>query len=138
LKAVPGAVKWVYNRGVMPPKDLDELTIESETTPEGFRVIRLKGWITAKNTPSLQTAIEQARGFNTILDLSGVPYMDSSGLGALLQGYVGCQKYGGQFVLAALVPRVLDLLQLTKVESLFRIYKTPQDAVTALAKGASA
>src|SRR5258706_14511046 len=113
----------------MPPKDLDELTIESETTPEGFRVIRLKGWITAKNPPALQGAIEQARGLNTILDLGGVPYMDSSGLGALLQGFVGCQKYGGQFVLAGLVPRVLDLLQLTKVESLFRIYKTPQDAV---------
>jgi anti-sigma B factor antagonist len=122
----------------MPPHDLDQLSIQTSSTSEGFRVIHLKGWITAKNTPALHDAIHQARGLNTVLDLSEVPYMDSSGLSALLGGFTGCQKYGGQFVLAGVVPRVSELLQLTKVETLFRIYRTAEDAVQALAKGASA
>ena len=118
----------------MPSHDLDQLAIERITTPEGFTVIRLAGFVTAKNTPALQAAIQQARGSKTILDMAGVPYMDSSGLGALLAGYTGCQVHGGQFVLASVVPRVRDLLQLTKVEPLFRIYNTPDDATQTLTK----
>jgi anti-sigma B factor antagonist len=117
--------------------DLDEFSIEQHSTPAGFRVIRLKGWITAKNTPQLQDVIQQARGLNVVLDMEQVPYMDSSGLGALLNGYIGGQKYGGQLVLASVVPRVLELLQLTKVDALFRVYNTPEEALLAFAKTAT-
>lgn len=121
----------------MPLHDLDQLSIDQSSTPEGYRVIRLKGWVTAKNTPALLDIIHQSRGLNTVLDLAEVPYMDSSGLGALLNGYLGCQKYGGQFVLASAVPRVRELLQLTKVDGLFRMYLTPEDAVIEFTKTAT-
>jgi anti-sigma B factor antagonist len=120
----------------MQPNDIHQLAIETETTPEGWRVIRPKGWITTKNTPEFEAAIGDARGVNTIIDLTDVPYMDSSGLGSLLKGYVAYQKYGGRFVLAGVAPRICDLLKLTKVDALFPMYSTPSDAASALAKSA--
>ena len=98
----------------------------------------MKGFVTAKNTPALQDAIQQVRGKDTILDLTEVPYMDSSGLGALLNGYVGSQKHGGQFALAGVAPRVRELLQITKIEPLFRIYRTVEEAARALVKNPKA
>jgi anti-sigma B factor antagonist len=118
----------------MTTADIHQLSIESVSTSEGFRVIRLSGWVTAKNNLQVEEAIDQARGMNAVLDMTAVPYVDSAGLGSLLRGYVACQKYGGQFVLAGPVPRVRDLLQLTKVASLFPTFSTVDEAVSSLAK----
>ena len=122
----------------MPRHDLDHLEIQLVSTLEGCQVLCLKGFVTAKNTPALQDAIQQVRGQDTILDLTEVPYMDSSGLGALLNGYVGSQKHGGQFALAGVAPRVRELLQITKIEPLFRIYRTVEEAARALVKNPKA
>ncbi|MGI9101698.1 MAG: STAS domain-containing protein [Terriglobales bacterium] len=116
----------------------DQLEIEQVSTPEGFQIIRINGWITLKNVAALEEAIGKTRGSHTIIDLTGVHYVDSAGLGTLLRGYVGSQKYGGQFVLAGVGQKVRDLLQLTKIESLFRIYATPEEAAAAVAKSAAA
>ena len=85
----------------MPPHDLDQLSIQSSSTPEGFRLITLKGWITAKNTPALEDAIHQARGLNTVLDLSEVPYMDSSGLRLLIELHDRAQAEAWELTLLA-------------------------------------
>lgn len=116
----------------------DELLVEQRSTPQGYLVIRVTGWMTIKNKATFENAIDKAQGTDTILDMAGVQYMDSAGLGSLLKGYVTAQKYGGRVVLAGLLPRVRDLLQLTKIEPLFQIYPTADDAIAALAKSPSA
>jgi len=116
----------------------DQLTIDRESTSEGFVVLHIKGWITLKNSDGLRSAIEEARGATVIVDLKDVPYMDSAGLGVLLKGFTGSQTYGGRFVLAGMVPRVRDLLQLTKVLPLFQVFDSSQAAIEAYRHGASA
>jgi anti-sigma B factor antagonist len=116
----------------------DELAIQQETTAQGQHVIRVRGFITLRNVQQLQQAIQQLRGEITIVEMSAVPYMDSAGLGALMNGYIACQKYGGQFALAAVPQRVRDLLQITKVESLFKIFGTLDEAAASLASTGSA
>lgn len=63
-----------------------------------------------------------------ILDLSGVPYMDSLGLGMIVTHYVRSTNKGVRTVAAALTPRVLELFQLTKVDSIIPIAATVADA----------
>lgn len=53
-----------------------------------------------------------------ILDLSGVPYMDSLGLGMIVTHYVRSTNKGVRTVAAALTPRVLELFQLTRVDGI--------------------
>lgn len=112
----------------------DELAIQQESTPQGYVLLRVNGWLTIKNKPTFESAIDQIHGSDTILDMSGLQYMDSAGLGALLKAYVAAQKYGGRVVLAGLISRVRDLLQLTKIEPLFQIYPGVDEAVAALDK----
>ena len=52
-----------------------------------------------------------------ILDLTDVPYIDSSGLGEIVRHYVRCKRRGIEFFAAGAGPRVLELFKMTKVDS---------------------
>lgn len=64
-----------------------------------------------------------------IFNLTGVPYMDSCGLGLIVGHFVRCQNRGVQFVTAGVNPRVLELFKTTKVDHLFPIAATLDEAV---------
>ena len=63
-----------------------------------------------------------------ILDLTEVPYMDSTGLGMIVRHYVRCQSKGVRLIAAGVSPRVLELLKLTKVEAVFSVTATVEEA----------
>jgi anti-anti-sigma factor len=65
-----------------------------------------------------------------VVDLSGVEYMDSSGVGALVEGQQILRGYGGAFRLAGLQDAVRQVFKFAKLEKVFEIY---QDAEGALA-----
>lgn len=64
-----------------------------------------------------------------IIDLSQVPYMDSSGIATMVEGLQQSMKLGMHFRLAALSPTVMEVFKLARLESVFRIYPTIADAV---------
>jgi anti-sigma B factor antagonist len=64
-----------------------------------------------------------------ILDLSGVEFMDSAGLGALMILYGNMKVRGGQLRLVAPTARVLDVLKLTHTDSILRIDKDLEAAL---------
>jgi anti-sigma B factor antagonist len=57
-----------------------------------------------------------------ILDFSGVPYIDSAGIGALVGAYVTHQKDGRSLALVAVNERVRNTMDVTKVKSFFRFF----------------
>jgi anti-anti-sigma factor len=63
-----------------------------------------------------------------IFDLTQVPYLDSAGLGMMVSHYVRCQRQGIRLITAGVSPRVLQLLQLTKVGNLFPMTATLEEA----------
>ncbi|HYC04501.1 MAG TPA: STAS domain-containing protein [Azospirillaceae bacterium] len=66
-----------------------------------------------------------------VLDLTAVSFVDSSGLGAIVSAL---KQLGsrGDLVLAGLQPPVRKLLQLTRLDRVFKTYDTAEDAVAAL------
>ncbi len=96
-------------------------------------ILCLRGPLTFENLPPFQNAIRREERFQTmILDLTEVPYLDSSGLGSLVSAYVSRQKAGQRVALSGVNARVLRLFEITKVESLFLMFPTFDDAITAL------
>lgn len=69
-----------------------------------------------------------------VLDLSWVRFIDSSGLGALLSGYKNAGLRQASFVLTGLQPRVQSMFELTRLQRVFEIYPTVEDAVAAIAE----
>jgi len=64
-----------------------------------------------------------------VLDLGGVAYVDSAGLGQLVQVYATTSHLGGSLKLLNLTKRLRDLLVLTKLLTVFDAYDSESEAV---------
>ena len=66
-----------------------------------------------------------------LLNLAGVEYMDSDGMGELVRCYTVVRHKGGEMKLAQVSKRVADLLEITRLNTLFEIYSEEQVALRA-------
>jgi anti-sigma B factor antagonist len=93
-----------------------------------YRLLRLNGPVTISNFFQFQSLVRGNTSRRLILDLSGVPYIDSAGIGALVGAYVSHQKDGRSLALVGVSQRVRDAMQVTRVEQFFRFYDTEEAA----------
>jgi len=85
---------------------------------EGTCIFVLSGPLTLRNMFEFQAELRScAPPKLLILDLSGVPYMDSAGMGLVINHYVHCQNHGAKLVVAGVSPRVLELFRMTRVDT---------------------
>ncbi len=108
----------------------DPLVIErTEGKAPGTLIFRFSGPVTLRNLFGMQ---EQLRGGAlpalTILDLSGVPYMDSAGMGAIINHHVHCQNKGARMIAAGVSSRVMELFKMTKVDTVIALADTVDEA----------
>ncbi len=68
-----------------------------------------------------------------LLNLGDVSYIDSSGIGELVSGFTTVTNHGGQLKLLNLTKRVKDLLQITKLYTVFEVYEDEAAAVRSFA-----
>jgi anti-sigma B factor antagonist len=92
------------------------------------RILTFEGPITLSTLFAFQTELRKETPPLTILDLSGVPYMDSSGMGAIINYFVSAQKRGHKIVLAGVNERVYALLELTNTTKLLKVVPTVAEA----------
>jgi anti-sigma B factor antagonist len=64
-----------------------------------------------------------------LLNLEGVPYIDSAGLGEIVRTYTTVSRQGGKLKLVNLTKRITDLLSITKLLTVFETFDSVQDAV---------
>ena len=84
------------------------------------------------SSTALRSAIRNlvAGGNNKILlNLAGVKYIDSSGIGELIANYTTVNRGGGQLKLLNLTEKVQDLLVITKLLTVFDVYDSEADAL---------
>lgn len=95
----------------------------------GTRILRLNGPLTLRNVFDLQALMQsEAPGPLTILDLTGVPYMDSAGMGVVVNFHVHCQNKGGRFIATGVSPRIHELFKMTRVDAVIRQAATTEEA----------
>jgi len=99
----------------------------------GITVVDVKGRITVgEGNIMLRDVVNSLllKGNNRILlDLSGVEYIDSSGLGELVKTHTTLKKQGGQLKMVNLNRKVQDLLKATSLNELFDVHKDEASAV---------
>jgi anti-sigma B factor antagonist len=64
-----------------------------------------------------------------VLDLGGVSYMDSAGVGELVSVYTSVKNRGGELKLANLTKKIKDLLTITQLMTIFDTYDSVGDAI---------
>ncbi|HET7205022.1 MAG TPA: STAS domain-containing protein [Terriglobales bacterium] len=113
----------------------------STRSVEGVAVVDCHGrMIFGEESASLRDTIKNllATSNQIVLNLGGVNYIDSGGLGTLVALYTTARNAGGSIKLAALTQRVGDLLQVTKLLTVFEVFDTVEQAVGSFIKGAAA
>lgn len=105
---------------LFPPQLLE---LETRRAEDALTVV-CHGRITSQTTNLLQDRVRALvpQEKRIVLDLGDVDYMDSSGLGALIGVYVSVTRHGGQLRLVHLNERIMQLLRITKLLSVFEGY----------------
>jgi anti-sigma B factor antagonist len=96
-------------------------------------VLDMSGKITiGEGSVALRTAIRRLleEGKKRILlNLAGVSYIDSSGIGELVSSYTAISNAGGQLKLLNLTQKLRDLLTITKLLTVFDVYESEAEAL---------
>ena len=96
---------------------------------DGTLIIRLSGPLTLRNIFDLQARFRNSDPAPlTIVDLTGVPYMDSAGMGVLVNCHVHCQSRGAKFVAAGVSQRLLEVFKITHVDKVIAMAPTADEA----------
>ena len=99
----------------------------------GVTILDLKGKMTLGEGDELlkdkiNSLIQQEKK-QLLLNLEGVPYIDSAGLGEIVRTYTTVSRQGGKLKLLNLTKRITDLLAITKLLTVFETYETEDQAV---------
>jgi anti-sigma B factor antagonist len=95
---------------------------------EGVLILALDGPFTLGNMFKLQADMRTLKPDCLVMDMTSVPYMDSAGLGVIMNYFVAAQSGGRKFFLTGVNDRVRALLEMTKVDSVLRIYDSVETA----------
>jgi anti-sigma B factor antagonist len=99
----------------------------------GVMILDLTGKLTIEDGVQLlkdkiQSLVQQDRK-QLVLNLGGVPYIDSGGLGVLVAGYTTITKVGGRLTLLNVNKKNHDLLSITRLVTIFETFDSEPDAL---------
>lgn len=97
-------------------------------------VVSLTGDVDLHSSPEVHRVLVMVAGeepARIVLDLADVTYMDSSGVGTIVEVFRRVQAYGGRLIVVAPNPRVRSLFQITQLERIFTILDTVKEALQA-------
>lgn len=101
---------------------------EGASAVNKIQILEITGSITASTGGAFQDAVKRVSAPRLILDLTGVPSVDSMAVGALVRAFVSCNKSGRKMALVGLSRRAQNVLELTGIAPLFDTYPTVADA----------
>ncbi|MDQ3171132.1 MAG: STAS domain-containing protein [Acidobacteriota bacterium] len=104
-----------------------------ERIVDGITILDLKGKMTLGEGDELlkdkiNSLMNQGRG-KILLNLEGVPYIDSAGLGEIVRTYTTVSRQAGTMKLVNLTKRITDLLAITKLLTVFETYDNEAEAL---------
>jgi len=115
-----------------------KLTLATRTQ-DGILVVHCRGRIVfGEESSLLRDIVRKAVSENNriVLNLGEVNYVDSCGLGTLMELRITAQNAGGTIKLTSLTKPVSDLLKITKLITVFDVSKSEADAVESFHKAA--
>lgn len=109
------------------------MSVTSRTTDNGVVVVAVEGQLIVGNRQELKNLVHEALergGRKFVIDCTRTGYIDSSGLGALVSMSRKVRESGGEMRIAGLNEDLRSLFELTKLDTLFPILETPEQALT--------
>jgi anti-sigma B factor antagonist len=107
--------------------------VSPPSTRDGAILATVRGEVDLHNSPELRAALlgilGQSLPKKLVLNLAEVPYMDSSAVAVLVEVLQKLRRVGGRLMLSALQPRVKGLLEIARLDSIFVLTVTDDEAL---------
>lgn len=110
-----------------------ELVVKVERRADAL-ILKPGGDIDLSGSPILRAELRKAqteRPGRLVIDLSSVPYMDSSGVATLVEAMQGAKRSGGRLVLCGMQDRVRSIFEIARLDTVFTIVDTADRALAA-------
>jgi anti-sigma B factor antagonist len=110
-----------------------DLTLSTETVGDRT-VVRVGGEIDVYTAPKLREQLVELvndGSYHLVVDMEGVDFLDSTGLGVLVGGLKRVRAHEGSLRLVCTQERILKIFRLTGLTKVFPIHNSVQDAVSA-------
>jgi anti-sigma B factor antagonist len=105
----------------------------SQRSVDGVTFLDITGPITlgpgAERLGDKVRSVLQQGDKKIVVNLAGVPYMDSAGLGELVHAYTTATRQGGRLKLLNVTKRLNDLLVITKLSTVFESHDSEAEAI---------
>jgi anti-sigma B factor antagonist len=107
-----------------------DLTTHSDIVPSARQegdalILRVRGEVDLHSSPELRNSLlsllQSTGAKKLILNLTDVPYMDSSAIAVMVEALQKLRKQGGKVCLTNLQPRVKGLLEIARLNSIFSV-----------------
>jgi len=101
------------------------------TSQGDIHVLELSGELDYHSSPELReklTELTAKQAPKILVNLSGVDYMDSSGIATFVEAFQKTKRYQGRLILAALTATVRGVFEIAKLDSIFEIAPTVAEA----------
>ncbi|HOW59699.1 MAG TPA: STAS domain-containing protein [Candidatus Omnitrophota bacterium] len=98
---------------------------------DDIHILELSGELDYHSSPELREKLNELTGKQTskiLIDLRGVDYMDSSGIATFVEAFQKTKRYQGRLILAELTTTVRGVFEIAKLDSIFEITKTMDEA----------
>ncbi len=108
----------------------EELDIQTEEITDGV-ILRPTGEIDLSCASMLRqrlSKVQESKPRRLIIDLSAVPYMDSSGVATLVEAMQIAPRNGSKLVLCALQDKVLAIFEIARLDMVFKIVDSVEEA----------
>lgn len=111
--------------------------IQTHRKENGIDIVTITGRLVAADVPeareSLKKIVENGTG-KLVVDLSGVNFIDSSGLSVLISAFKQIRHRGGRMLISGISSNVQTLLELTRLNEIFERFASTEAALKAMAK----
>ncbi len=110
----------------MQPFKLDVEKLPSST--EALTIFKANGKLSIETVNEFLPRLRAESAQRVIIDVSGVSFLDSAGVGALVSLFVSRRNQGKEFGLAALPPQATAVITVAGLQNLLPLYKTVEEA----------
>ncbi len=111
----------------------NEIICDEQTLDDGI-CLALGGEIDLSQSPAVRSALMrhiQRKPARLVVDLSNVPYMDSSGVATLVEALQKQRAHGGLMILCQLQPKVRSIFEIARLDQVFTIVDDREKATSA-------
>ncbi len=149
MGAVPSSYRYTIGTGCTnntatgKSVDTPKSTEITERTSGGVMILSITRTLHGNCESALKSrldALVRQGQTDILIDLKSCVYLDSTELGRLIRCHISVRKAGGRVRLCNLSPRILSLMQLTRLDTVMDLFATEEEALAAIGnrRGASA